>query len=75
MLRLTAWLMFSFVIFWLLLYVTPFSARAASTCYLYDGDAYWDCLREERADQQALEELREQIKEDTQEALDSLEEG
>lgn len=54
----------------LMLLASP--ASAGSTCYLYDGDAYWTCLREERADEQALEELREQIKEDTQEALDTL---
>ena len=49
-------------------------AHAGSTCYLYDGDAYWICLREERADEQALEELREQIVEDEekQKALDQM---
>ena len=62
------------LLFWLLLGTLAGPAQAASTCYLYDGDDYWTCLREERADQQALEELREQIAQDARERLESAEE-
>jgi hypothetical protein len=41
--------------------------QAASTCYLYDGDDYWKCLREERADKQALEEALEELREHIEE--------
>ena len=70
-LDLLSWLMLGIVVFWLLVY-TASLVHAASTCYLYEGDAYWTCLREERADEQALEELREQIAQDTREALEEV---
>jgi len=52
------------VLFIVGLLATP--AHASSTCYLYDGNAYWNCLREERADDQKREELREQIHQDNE---------
>lgn len=59
-----------FLIGMLIGHAFTFDAKAASTCYLYDGEDYWTCLREERKDEQDLEELREQIKEDIEEALE-----
>jgi len=44
--------------------------HAASICYLYDGPSYWTCLREERADDQKLEDLREQIHQDDEQEDD-----
>lgn len=48
------------------------NAQAASTCYLYDGDDYWNCLIEERADQQEQEELKEEISREIAEQLEEV---